>query len=618
MRFESRPRHRDFAWAGMAIILGTTWGEEEHCRRRRARLAAAIGLAAFGIASFAAASSLGDHHPVAGPRQAGAFPLGSAPSSTGDVRTHGIARPHRVPAIRTMSPGRPRWYGNKTVDELRGGSDAEGLPQALPAPSKDGALQKRTGGRAIPAPIVSFNGVGNRNGLLPPDTNGEIGPNHYLQIANVSFAVYNRDGSVAYGPANNNLLFTGTPLCGTHNQGDPLVLYDQFSERWMASQFATGPDGNYECISVSATNDPTGAWCGYEFLIHPTKFGDYPKFGVWPTQNAFVMTVNQFDGYRLGWGGGLRLRARPMLACEPARFVYKDMYDVNPNLGSFLPADADGSIAPPAGAAIPFVTVRDGAPDASACGADDRLEHAVAPGHPRPGSPRSRRSARICAGAPGTASRSRGRASASSRSPTGSCTGSPIATSAGGRRWSSTTRSTRARTARACAGTSSPTRASGWGIGQQGTFAPADGLHRWMGSVAQDSSGDMALGYSVSSSTTYPSIRYTGRLATDPPGDDAAGRGVDHRRRRLAAQRFEPLGRLLGDGRSTRTTTARSGTRPSTTRRRAAQTGAPGSARSGSRAAARRLLRRHRHLRRRRLHRRRLSTTSTTTRPAAG
>ena len=59
---------------------------------------------------------------------------------------------------------------------------------------------------------------------------------------------------------------------------------------------------------------------------------------------------------------------------------------------------------------------------------------------------------------------------------------------------------------------------SGWGIGQQGTFAPEDGLHRWMGSIAQDSSGDIALGYSVSSSTTYPSIRYTGRLASDPPG----------------------------------------------------------------------------------------------------
>ena len=114
-----------------------------------------------------AASSHGTHS-VIGPRQAGAFPLGSAPSSTGEARTHGVAQPHRIPAIRTMPPGHPHWYDNKTVDELRGSHDAEGLPQATPAPSKDGALQTRTAGRTIPAPIVSFNGVGNRNGLLPP------------------------------------------------------------------------------------------------------------------------------------------------------------------------------------------------------------------------------------------------------------------------------------------------------------------------------------------------------------------------------------------------------------------------------------------------------------------
>ena len=379
-----------------------------------------------------------------------------------------------------------------------------GFRRPCPLRRRTARSRRRTGGRTIPAPIVSFNGVGNRNGLLPPDTNGEIGPNHYLQIANVSFAVYNRDGSVAYGPANNNLLFTGTPLCGTHNQGDPLVLYDQFSQRWMASQFATGPDGNYECISVSATNDPTGAWCGYEFLIHPTKFGDYPKFGVWPTQNAFVMTVNQFAGNDWGGVGVYGFERDRMLACEPARFVYEDMYDVNPNLGSFLPADPDGSIAPPDGAPIPFVTVRDGAPDALSIwsGAIDWSTPSLSVTHDRDLTVASF-SSNLCGGSwncipqPGTTV-------GLEPSRTGSCNGSPTATSAGGRRWSSTTRSTRARTAPACAGTSSTDQGSGWGIGQQGTFAPADGLHRWMGSVAQDSSGDIALGYSVSELDDLP------------------------------------------------------------------------------------------------------------------
>ena len=137
-------------------------------------------------------------------------------------------------------------------------------------------------------------------------------------------------------------------------------------------------------MSVSETSDPTGSWCGYEFLIHPTKFGDYPKFGVWPSQNAFFMTVNQFD--ESGWGGAgiYGFERDRMLACEPARFVYKDMYDVDPSLGSLLPADADGSTAPPTGAAIPLVSMRDGAAGpAQRVERHDRLERALAERHPR-------------------------------------------------------------------------------------------------------------------------------------------------------------------------------------------------------------------------------------------
>src|SRR5207247_10197967 len=52
---------------------------------------------------------------------------------------------------------------------------------------------------------------------------------------------------------------------------------------------------------------------------------------------------------------------------------------------------------------------------------------------------------------------------------------------------------------------------------QQGTYAP-DSVYRWMGSIATDQSGDMALGSSASSASLHPGIRYTGRLPTDPPG----------------------------------------------------------------------------------------------------
>jgi hypothetical protein len=64
-------------------------------------------------------------------------------------------------------------------------------------------------------------------------------------------------------------------------------------------------------------------------------------------------------------------------------------------------------------------------------------------------------------------------------------------------------------------------------IFQEGTYAPGltDGIHRWMGSIAQDRAGNMALGYSASNSTVFPSVRYTGRLVTDPPGTMPQGEG---------------------------------------------------------------------------------------------
>ena len=486
-------------------------------KTRQARIVLVIAVAGFAFGSLTLASSESAAPKISGPRQVSPLQARARQASAGEARSHGLAQPHRSPALRTIPLRRPHWYGNKTVDELRGGKDAERTPGALPAPSRDGALQKRFGGGSMPVPIVSFNGVSNRNGLLPPDTNGDIGPNHYLQIVNVSFAVYNRDGTVAYGPQNNNVLFTGTPLCGTHNQGDPVVLYDQFSGRWLASQFATGPDGNYECVSVSATSDPTGSWCGYEFLIHPTKFGDYPKFGVWPTQNAFFMTVNQFDS---GWGGvGVYGFERDrMLACEPARFVYKDMYDVDSSLGSVLPADADGSTPPPAGAAIPLVAMRDGAPDRLSVfsGTIDWSVPSLTVTHDREVTT-TPFSTNLCGGSwncipqPSTtvgleplSDRLMHRLAYRNFGGWQSMVVDHTVTAGSNRagiRWYELTDD-----------------GSGWGINQQGTYAPTDGLHRWMGSIAQDSSGNMALGYSVSSSTTYPSIRYTGRLVTDPPG----------------------------------------------------------------------------------------------------
>ena len=101
-----------------------------------------------------------------------------------------------------------------------------------------------------------------------------------MQWVNLHYAIYSKTGSLLVGPHPGNTLFPGLPNCGTLNRGDPIVLYDQFAGRWMANQFAFVSSGSgpfYQCIAVSNTNDPTGAWCAYEFLVHPVKFNDYPE-----------------------------------------------------------------------------------------------------------------------------------------------------------------------------------------------------------------------------------------------------------------------------------------------------------------------------------------------------
>jgi hypothetical protein len=72
-----------------------------------------------------------------------------------------------------------------------------------------------------------------------------------------------------------------------------------------------------------------------------------------------------------------------------------------------------------------------------------------------------------------------------------------------------------------------PNEAGTYSVYQQGTYAPGDGVHRWMGSAAMDKNGNIALGYSVVNGTTvFPGIRYTGRLASDPLGLMTQGEGI--------------------------------------------------------------------------------------------
>ena len=139
--------------------------------------------------------------------------------------------------------------------------------------------------------------------MNPPDPVGDVGPHHYVEMVNLTFAVYDKSGNRLLGPVDTGTLWDGfvVPDC-TDASGDPVVLYDQFSDRWLLSQFTTrGLDDPalpfYNCVAISATSDPTGVYYRYAFRTQAdpeapaggTFFPDYPKYGVW--KDSYILTT---------------------------------------------------------------------------------------------------------------------------------------------------------------------------------------------------------------------------------------------------------------------------------------------------------------------------------------
>jgi hypothetical protein len=405
---------------------------------------------------------------------------------------------------------------------------------AAPATGVDPVLQTSIGGASL-GTSTSFEGINNVNGVLPPDTNGDIGPNHYIQIVNLAFAIFDRNGNVLQTPENINTLWSGFGgPCETSNDGDPIVLYDHLADRWMASQFALPrfPRGPfYQCIAVSQSGDPLGAWHRYEFLISNDKLNDYPKFGLWP--DGYYMSINQFkcNFAFCNWAGAgaVAFERDQMLAGGPARMVYFDLYNTDPNLGGMLPADLDGPI-PPASAPNPFAQFDDDAwgysPDQlqlwnfhvdwnntanSTFTLDRALRTAAFDSNMCGGS-------RNCIPQPGGTNvdaiadrlmyRLQYRNFGDHQTLVVNHTVDTNGNDRAGVRWYELRDS-----------------GSGWTINQQGTFSP-DATQRWMGSAAMNAAGDIALGYSASSTSLSPSIRFTGRLASDPLGQMTQGEGT--------------------------------------------------------------------------------------------
>ena len=347
----------------------------------------------------------------------------------------------------------------------------------------------------------------------PPDTNGAVGATQYVQIVNQSLAVFDKSTKTAiYGPVASNTLWSGFGgACQADNNGDATVVYDRISGRWVISQFAVNATPYMQCVAVSATSDATGAYNRYAFS-YGSVFPDYPKLGVWP--DAYYTTFNMFTGNTFS---GAKLCAYDRTSMLAGAAATQQCFQLSSSFGGVLPSDLDGATAPPAGSpnylmsfgtnslnlwkfhvdwsnpANTTLSARVSIPVAAfstACGGGtcvpqsgvnqkldslgDRLMFRLA--------------YRNFSGAGAHES-----LVVNHSVKVGTTRRNPYT----GVRWYEI-------------------RSPGTVpvVFQQSTFAP-DTNFRWMGSIAMDKLGDIAVGYSVSSKTLHPGIRYTGRLAGD-------------------------------------------------------------------------------------------------------
>lgn len=380
-----------------------------------------------------------------------------------------------------------------------------------PGGLSDPNLQTENGLIITDTTIMNFNGNTNTQGVYPPDTHGDVGPNHYFQVVNMHYTIYSKTGTVLLGPLNNSSIFTGMP--NNSNNGDAVVLYDEQANRWLFSQFSF-PNGvytapYYQMIAVSQTADPTGSWYRYEYSF--TELPDYPKFGVWP--DAYYMSMNRFSSGSLNWAGSgaVAYNRTLMLAGSPSTTMVMFTKPASDEASSWLPTDCDGPF-PTGNPPNYFLYIFDGSstdhlgmyefhvdwvtPANSTFGNFLSLPvnafTANITGIPQPGTTRkvdplndrmmyrlqyrkfSDHAAMVCNHTV------------------------DISSTVAGIRWYELRKTSGA-----------------WSIYQQSTYSIADNNSRWMASMALDTSGNIALGYSVSSSTLYPSIRYTGRMNND-------------------------------------------------------------------------------------------------------
>ena len=410
-----------------------------------------------------------------------------------------------------FEPGRPQPVGNANrefTDPLA--AKGVGLPSALSEPKAS-----VVGTPVDPAARVA-----------PPDTTGDVGPNHYVQWVNLRYSIYTltRDASnqitnfnlVSGFPKQGNVVWQGFGgRCQADNDGDPIVQYDQLADRWVLTQFAVSATPYTQCVAVSTSPDPTGTYFRYAFS-YDRSFNDYPKMGVWP--DGYYITYNMFRNGRSFTGNTVCAFERDkMLIGAVARQIC-----ANTTAGHSLePSDLEGTTLPPAGTPNMLMSITTATTSVQfwrfAVNWTAGTGTLTGPTNITVASFARACSGGVCIPQPGTTQRLDSLADRMMYRLSYRNLGSgnerlvinhSVTSGTGvGVRWYELANATGQTMASA-----TPV------IRQQGTFAPTNDF-RWMGSAAIDKTGGIAIGYNISNaSSIVPSIRYAYRGPSDPLG----------------------------------------------------------------------------------------------------
>ncbi len=460
---------------------------------------------------------------------------------TSPVLRVGVSRP-----MREMRPISPVAHDPNNLREIEMKSHgALGQPSAQ-APH-DPLVQTRVGSRAIPSG-PSFDGLADVDGVQPADTTMDVSASQILQWVNLSWEVLDKSGNLlpGGGPFEGSAFWSG--LGGNcdapNNGGDVLVRWDQFASKWVVAQLSYQGTSFDLCVAVSQTSDATGAYFQYDFFYSNTDINDYPHWGLWPdaANNGYYVTARNF-------AGGFSFTGMTIMALDRAALLAgtggtAQIFDVGaliPTMDGLLPADLRGPSVPASGSLETYVGIGSPGTDGNPTSVVHLFQTNVDFANPLnstltqlPDVPTADFDNSLT-GAPqvgggnleviggfgqsGLLYRADYRLFSDHDSLVfyhdvnvgGICS----AGEQGGFRWHEV---------RGIAVNGPPS------LYQEGTYGPCDGTYRWMGSIAQDISGDIAVGFSASSGgggiVTDPSVHYTGRLASDPVGTMGQGEGT--------------------------------------------------------------------------------------------